>query len=109
MIKHVGIKELKDRASAIVDEVEQKRKPFIVTRNNKPVARIIPIVSDLAATDSDDFFKSANEALKEMGRVSRLPRLEWESLNLKKVSTPTIESEADLQAIRAISEDRDER
>jgi prevent-host-death family protein len=111
MIKQVGIKELKDRASSIVDEVEKKRKPFIITRNNKPVARIVPIVSDLAIEKGgdSDFFKSANEALKEMGRVSRLPKQEWASLGLKKIPKSVGDFDGDSEAIRAISEDRDER
>jgi prevent-host-death family protein len=104
MDKQVGIKELKDQASSIVDSVEKDRKQVIITRNNRPIAKIVPITSAPTATDKD-FFKSANEYLKEMGRISKIPKHDWSSLNLKKISAPN----SDSVAIRAISEDRDER
>jgi prevent-host-death family protein len=102
MAKHVGIKELKDRASSIIDEVEEKRKPITITRNNKEVARIVPMNCGL---NPKDLFRSVNEQLKELGRISQLPKQEWRSLKLKKISA----AENDSIAIRAISEDRDER
>jgi prevent-host-death family protein len=104
MAKQVGIKELKDQASSIVDDVEKTRRPVTVTRNNKPIAKIVPIISELDSTEKD-LFKSANEWLKEAGRISKLPKRDWASLNLKKIG----DFDGDLLAIQAISEDRDER
>ena len=36
--KQVGIRELKNRASRIVDEVRKKGEPYIVTKHGEPVA-----------------------------------------------------------------------
>jgi prevent-host-death family protein len=97
MAKSVGIKELKDRASSIVDEVEKKKKAVTITRNNKEVARIVPVTSgDLNPSD-------LLVLLKDAGRVSQIPILSLKSLKLKKIQT------GDESAIRAITEDRDER
>jgi prevent-host-death family protein len=91
-IKSVGIKELKDQASSVIDEVERRRSVFSVTRNNREVARIVPVTED------------PFQRLKESGRVASLPKQSWESFELDKPKGRRSAS----AAIRAISKDRDE-
>ena len=40
--RRVGIRELKNRASRIVDEVREKKEPYVVTRRGEPVAVLRP-------------------------------------------------------------------
>lgn len=39
----VGVKELKDRASAILEQVATSRRSVAVTKNGKPIAEIVPV------------------------------------------------------------------
>lgn len=39
----VGIRELAERASAVVSEVTESGRPMLVTRRGRPVAAVVPI------------------------------------------------------------------
>ena len=58
-MRNVGIRDLKDRASSIVQQVVRSKRAVVITRNNKKVARIVPLGSDV------------NEALADQGLVVR--------------------------------------
>ncbi|MDQ3630087.1 MAG: type II toxin-antitoxin system Phd/YefM family antitoxin [Actinomycetota bacterium] len=45
-MKTYGIRELQRRPGEIVDQVEQGRRPALVTRHGKPAAVLLPIDSD---------------------------------------------------------------
>ena len=90
----VGIKELKDRASAIVDRVQRTRQPITVTKNNRDVARLVPISEN--ATDS--FL----ERLAQVGLVARPAQGLWEDLKLEPIGM-----DASI-AVAAIIEERGE-
>jgi prevent-host-death family protein len=45
-VSTVGIRELADRASAVVSEVERTGEPAFVTRRGRPVAVVLPINED---------------------------------------------------------------
>ncbi len=45
-MKTYGIRELQRRPGEIVDQVEQQRRPALVTRHGKPAAVLLPIDSD---------------------------------------------------------------
>ncbi len=87
----VGIKELKDRASSIIDQVERKRQSVTITRNNREVARIVP-------AETDDL-----QRLMDLGLVARPALHKWKDLVLEPVGVDARE------AIEAIIRDRDER
>ena len=42
----VGIRELKDQASAIVERVRRSGSPVGITKNHKEVARIVPLTNE---------------------------------------------------------------
>jgi prevent-host-death family protein len=48
-VKTVGVRDLANRASAVLDELEQGGQPVIVTRRGRPVAV-------LSAIDADEFY-----------------------------------------------------
>ena len=91
--KSVGVKELKDQASAIIEEVLQDRHTFTVTRNNRDVARIVPIEAE-----QDNPY----QALEDLGLIAAEPKEPWSTLKLRSLGVdPT-------PAIIAIRADRDD-
>lgn len=42
----VGIRELAERASAVVSEVTDSGRPMLVTRRGQPVAAVVPVDED---------------------------------------------------------------
>jgi prevent-host-death family protein len=92
----VGVKELKDQASAILDEVERTRRPVWITRNQRRIAQIIPV-----AETSD----SPLERMKEAGFLRREAARNWKDLELLKVSGGS----ASGVAVQAILKEREEK
>ncbi len=92
MARIVGIKELKDCASEIIDEVLRRGHSIVVTKNNREVAQIVPVSQEPL------------QKLKDMGRLASTPQLKWADIELKKIKN--IKS-AD-KAIRSIISDREE-
>ena len=91
----VGIKELKDQASAIVEGVQKTRKSVVITKNNRDVARIVPI-------SPQDSSEGLRLKLEELGLLASAPRLSLKELVLEKVTLSAS------QAVAAIRADRDE-
>jgi prevent-host-death family protein len=89
----VGIKELKDQASSIVEKVQRTRQPVTVTKNNRSVAQIVPIAAPSG---------SASEVLAQLGILSRPARQSWSELKLEKLG---LDASA---ALAALSADREE-
>jgi prevent-host-death family protein len=87
----VGIKELKDRASAVVDSVVRSGRPVTITKNKRQVARIVPADQDLYAR------------LSEHDLIAQRRKSDWKSLKLEKIGRNS------LPAIRSITLDRDDR
>lgn len=48
-VETVGVRDLANRASAVLDQLEQGGKPIIVTRRGRPIAV-------LAAIDAEEFY-----------------------------------------------------
>ncbi len=87
----IGIKELKDRASAVINSVVKSGRPITITKNNQEVAKIIPSEQDLYTR------------LADSGLIARRPRLGWKSLRLERIG------KSSLLAIQSISLDREQR
>jgi prevent-host-death family protein len=91
----VGIKELKDQASAIIERVQKTRRAIVITKNNRGVARIVPMPDGTAHA-------TLREKLSEMGILASPARLSFQDLVLEKV-------QLDASAARAaIRSDREE-
>jgi prevent-host-death family protein len=41
--KHVGATEFKANCLRLMDEVAQQRRPIIITKRGKPVAKLVPV------------------------------------------------------------------
>ena len=50
----VGVRELKARASEIVEAVQTERKRYQVTKRGKLVALIVPVPNPLGPADAED-------------------------------------------------------
>lgn len=88
----VGIKELKDRASEIIAFVQRTGQSVSVTKNQKEVARIMPVPTD------------ARERLIAAGLVQPGPK----PLLLSELKLNPLAGDASL-AIAAILRDREEK
>ncbi len=42
----IGVRELARHASAIINDIEQKKEPALVTRRGRPVVYMLPVDSD---------------------------------------------------------------
>ena len=87
----VGIKELKNKTSEIVQRVVRTKRPVTIRKNNRSIAQIIPLQEDM------------DQTLLDMDLLASKPAADWKTLRLH-----SVESVADL-AIQAISKDRDEK
>lgn len=88
----VGIKELKDRASEIIAFVQRTGRTVSVTKNEKEVAKIMPVPTD------------ARERLIAAGLVQPGPK----PLPLSELKLRTLARDAS-PAIEAIVRDREEK
>lgn len=73
----VGVRDLGQRASAVVADVEKTRQPTLVTRNGRPVAVLMPVdaddLYDYVLTHAPEYVQDrrrADEAIEhgELGR-----------------------------------------
>jgi prevent-host-death family protein len=51
--KSVGIRELKDQASELVQYVQKTRRSVLITNKDKEVAKLVPLESDLLSRLED--------------------------------------------------------
>ncbi|MBV9141165.1 MAG: type II toxin-antitoxin system Phd/YefM family antitoxin [Pseudonocardiales bacterium] len=51
LVETVGVRNLANRASAVLDELEHRGRPIIVTRRGHPVAVLAPIDADACYDD----------------------------------------------------------
>lgn len=64
--KTVGIRELKNRASRIVDEVRETDEPYVVTKRGEPVAVLRPWTAKDARADREERMRSALVSMSEL-------------------------------------------
>lgn len=76
MPREIGLRELKNRASAIVREVREAQATYVVTVRGEPVAELRPL-----ATKSLDERRQAeiDEALLQMEELARHIAHAWKS------------------------------
>lgn len=83
-----GIKELKDRASEIVQNVVGTGRPAVISKNDKDIAMIVPIQKDPI------------ELFYGLGFIKRIPEDKWSTLKLIRIHSNAT------AAIKAIVQDR---
>lgn len=66
--------ELKTRCAKVIDDVVRKRRPVIVTKRGRPVARIVPIEQP-----SSTVFGFAKGTIRVLGDIVEPVEVEWES------------------------------
>ena len=52
VVPTVSIRDLANKASAVIDEVAKSGKPAVVTKRGKPIAKVTPV----AALDNERFY-----------------------------------------------------
>jgi prevent-host-death family protein len=58
-MRTIAAGKFKANCLAIMDEVQKKREPVLITKRGKPVAKVIPAKDD----GKDDFFDSMKDQL----------------------------------------------
>ena len=77
----VSIRDLANKASAVVDEVAKSGKPAVVTKRGKPVAAVVPIdpdaLDDWVLANAPEYVKARREADRDLanGRTVSLDDL----------------------------------
>lgn len=70
--RHIGIRELKNRTSRVVDEVRESEEVYVVTKRGRPVAVIRPWNAEDARTDRAQQVQRSLAGLSELAdRVAR--------------------------------------
>ena len=71
----VGIRELANHASAVVDEVNRTGRPALVTKNGRPVAVLAAIdeedLLDHVLSNAPEYVRSMRTAEREIARGER--------------------------------------
>lgn len=71
----IGIRELANHASAVVDEVNRTGRPALVTKNGRPVAVLAAIdeevLLDLVLANAPAYVRSMRTAEREIARGER--------------------------------------
>jgi prevent-host-death family protein len=79
-MESIGVRELAERASAVVAEVERSGEPALVTRRGRPVAAVVPIdiddLRDFVLAHAPEFVRGRREAEAELARGVRGVALE---------------------------------
>jgi prevent-host-death family protein len=68
-VRQIQASVFKSRCLAILDEVEASHRIFVVTKNGRPVAKLVPLETPaptfgtvtLLAGDDDDYFSTGSE------------------------------------------------
>jgi prevent-host-death family protein len=62
--KYVGAAEFKANCLRLIDEVAQQRRPLIITKRGKPVAKLVPV-----ETEAIDLFGRMAGSIKICGDI----------------------------------------
>lgn len=66
----VGIRELANRASGVVDEVTRTGRPALITKRGRPVAALVPLdadeLEDWVLSHAPEFTRSITEAEEDL-------------------------------------------
>ena len=73
-IKTISAGAFKSKCLALIDEVQAKRQPVIITRHGKPVAKLVPVDAK-----RDDFFGFMKGKVEILGDIVSpvIPLEEW--------------------------------
>ena len=77
----VSIRDLANKASAVVDEVAKSGRPAVVTRRGRPVAAVVPIdpeaLDDWVLANAPEYAKTMRDADRDLeaGRTTSLDEL----------------------------------
>jgi prevent-host-death family protein len=75
-MKTIAAGKFKARCLALMDEVQSKRQPLVITKRGKPVAKLVP-----ADNGKDDFIGSLKGVFRVVGDIESpvVPPEDWES------------------------------
>ena len=84
VVPTVSIRDLANKASAVVDEVAKSGKPAVVTKRGKPIAAVVPIDPDAldewVLANAPEYVKAMREADRDLvtGQTGSLDDLRGE-------------------------------
>jgi prevent-host-death family protein len=71
----IGIRELSNNTSSVVEEVSRSGRPMLVTKNGKPVAALVAVdedaLLDYVLATSPEYVRSINLAQSEIAQGDR--------------------------------------
>lgn len=73
-IKMISAGEFKAKCLKLMDEVNQSRQPIVITKHNKPVARLVPI-----AESAPDAFGCMKNTVKIQGNIIDPIEVTWDA------------------------------
>lgn len=90
MARKVGIRELRDDASRLIEGVQKTGRPVTITNHGREVARLVPITAGI------------EEKLREAGLLSAWGSSGWGALKLERLRRDAT------SAIAALRDERDD-
>ncbi len=77
----VNVRELARNTSKVIDDVERRKRPAIITRGGKPVAAVVPIDSDALEdwilANAPEFVEGMRKADEELRRGETISAEEY--------------------------------
>jgi prevent-host-death family protein len=71
-MKTIGVRELKDHISEVLEDLQKNGEPVLVTKHGRSVARITPISDEERRVSHD-----ANDAWTALNRLAERIRAQW--------------------------------
>jgi len=68
MIKEIGIRELKTRASELVRSVREQQARYVITRRGKAAALLIPLDAEIKHADAEAVWAKLESLREELGK-----------------------------------------
>ena len=75
-MKTVAAGDFKNRCLALMEEVQKRREPIVITKRGKPVAQLVPVPA------ADDFYDTFKGKVTIVGDIVSpiIPLEDWETL-----------------------------
>lgn len=64
-MKQIGVRELKERATGLLRELQQTKEAMVITRRGKPIAHLVPI------EDPDALWRESLAVWEELDRLAQ--------------------------------------
>ncbi|HEY9786925.1 MAG TPA: type II toxin-antitoxin system Phd/YefM family antitoxin [Candidatus Obscuribacterales bacterium] len=73
-VRHIGAGEFKAKCLQLMDEVGKSRKPIVITKRGKPIAKLVP-----CDDEPETLFGCMKGSVKAYGNIVDPIDVEWEA------------------------------